>query len=560
MFCCKFRKTYRVLCLVSLVCIFPGIGLAQTASTELPPVEGAELRPLWKFSQADFILDIRALGDINGDGISEYFILGSGDTEQRRSVFDGATQRSLFDIPLMEWDEHRDVVLVVVPDQTGDGYSELLAADCAKEPQGGLPNDGVFILISGSNGAILWQEVGGRGAFLGHKELACDVALLDNSKAGLGSQLIVSSRVEGSEELVYHFLDLSSQSVRRSWLSLSDFAIGMQIIRDVSGDGRDDFILRADTFRSLHVVANEPQPRVLNSLGLDEAIVEFVPIRDVNDDRVFDVVMLTPSGVRVVSGQTGEMIWRRIIDDPSYLASSIIRSAGDFNHDSIEDVLFIENSFRGRGQTFIGRVQILSGREGAILYERQGSREQGIDLGGVAGPAAFTHSGAPLDLLFLTHQGQFANRRSALELYDHVAISSLPSIFGVGCYEQGAPTARPPRFRNVIPDYRERTLTILLDGEPNMDAYLLVGFETLPERYEIPSRPECVVYTGPRYGVLPVVFDAHGLGELRIDIPQTLAQEAAFAVFQVIAEDNRGNVALGDAAVQIPIHSFFIAQ
>jgi hypothetical protein len=300
-----------------------------------------------EFQNEAFGTSVVGLGDIDGDGISDYAAGSDGGSRVR--AFSGANGLLLWTQLEQSPSERFGYALAVLPDLNGDGASELLVG--APGCDLAALDAGAAYVLSGSNGNVLRTLLG----------------------SGLSTELGYAVAAAG----------------------------------DVNADGVQDVLLGTNTGSNLAQVRSLGDGSVLLSLTggatLDWFGTAVAGVGDVNLDGYADLLVGASQGLlgsgyaRVFSGQNGSVLFSIYGAANLDLFGWSVSAAGDVNLDGRPDFAigapFAEGPF---GEANLGLVAIHSGLDGTRLSSTYGPNSDsafGWSISAGAGRAGI--SGAP---------------------------------------------------------------------------------------------------------------------------------------------------------------------
>ena len=253
----------------------------------------------------------------------------------------------------------------VVGDTDGDGLGELLVS-APYDGIGGLIWSGNAIVYSGANGGQLASIWGSRHSDrLGWGASAAgdvngdgfaDYCVATPLAAPDPGAVVVYSGRDGS---VLH----TFPGRRNTFFGWATAAIG-----DANGDGRDDLLVSATLEGSLTVFSGADGSvlqRVLGTAGLGGFGENVGRVGDVDGDGRADFAGVDLNTVRVFSGATGQELWRRGAGQREGTVSGGIDANGDGFDDFLVGAPVVNSD--------TGRVHLVSGRDGALLFEVLGT-------------------------------------------------------------------------------------------------------------------------------------------------------------------------------------------
>jgi len=301
-------------------------GVPNRGKVDVWGVDGTLLFSILGNAAGDnFGFSVAALGDVNGDQISDILIGAySGEYIQVRSGADGSLIRQADGITFgsapggfFGW------AVAEIGDLDQDGVNDYAAS----APYGGLNGYGLVVVLSGATGA----QIPG-GAIQGYPNLP-----------GVGHS--------------------------------------MSKLGDVNGDGRPDFLLGTPysstgtalvvsglNFSSLQIQTGTPSPHFSYEFGNSVA-----GLGDINGDGISDYGVTEPgtNSATVYSGANGTVL-HLFGPEPSQFSPNagyglMMASAGDVDRDGVGDILISQKNYLNAPLPNSGAVYVYSGRTFAIL-------------------------------------------------------------------------------------------------------------------------------------------------------------------------------------------------
>ncbi len=374
-----------------------------------------EIRQSVLYGESDddyFGRSVSALGDVNGDGYSD-FIVGANGNDNNGSysgsagVYSGSDGSLLY--PLFEGDSSGDYFgfsVSGVGDINGDGYDDFVVGAYEDDTVNGSES-GTATVFSGVDGAQLYKFIGDDpGDWLGRSVSgAGDVNADGYADIIVGAPTFRNHALNGGGARVYSGVDGSVlytfyADTSGDWLGGSVSAAG-----DVNNDGYDDLIIGAylddnngDSSGSVRVISGQDGSPLYGFNGASEGAYFGVAVAnagDVNADGYADVIVgashdetLYDRGgaAFVFSGKDGAELYS------FYGASSVIyfgqavQGLGDINSDGYDD--FAVGEMSNYNGTDSGRVWVYSGKDGSTMLVLDGVNADdqfGISLGASTG-------------------------------------------------------------------------------------------------------------------------------------------------------------------------------
>jgi len=305
------------------------LGAASAAQTTLFEFTGS----------ASFGWPLKTLGDLDGDGKSEFLVGASYEANGTLNgagavyVYSGADARVLHTLRGTGAGDHFGNAACLAGDVDADGVDDI-AVGALDDNVPGYPDGGSVQVFSGRDGRVLRTLLGQRRAdFLGatlegmgdldgdgHDDLLVGVpGRLDPNGRWVGALLVYSGR--------------DGRVLTTSYGQRVGGVLGLQNtcrLGDLDGDGRADY------------------------MGLEFASVGLA---------------------RLFSGADGRELRRHPVGNPN---SVRLACAPDMNGDGIADYAF---GWSAGGASGAGEVQVLSGRDGALLFTFLGERSSSLSLG-----------------------------------------------------------------------------------------------------------------------------------------------------------------------------------
>lgn len=286
---------------------------------------------------------LRTLGDLDGDGRSEFLVGAYAETNGTFGgagavyVFSGADAHVLYVVRGNGQGDHLGTAACLAGDVDADGVNDFaVGAPDDNVPQ--FRDGGSVQVFSGRDGRLLHTFLGERVAdFLGYTldgmgDLDGDGH--DDLLVGVPGRLDPAGRWTGAL-VVYSGRDGSV--LRTSYGERVASTLGQQdtwSLADTNGDGLRDY------------------------LGVDRGTIGYV---------------------RLFSGADGSELHRLAVGEPNSMTAG---PAPDMNHDGFADYAV---GWSGGGANFAGEVQVFSGRDGALLHTFEGTRTSSLALGGHVG-------------------------------------------------------------------------------------------------------------------------------------------------------------------------------
>ncbi len=369
----------------------------QTLPPTPGPWTGVQFKFLWMVEGANpgerFGSSLALLGDVDGDGGPDIAVGATAASPSNRKnagsvyVISLKICQALYRLDGQYEDDQFGRTLAAIGDLNGDGITDFVVGAPLGDVQG-LRDAGYAMIYSGSDGKMLDYYTGVASGFgLGHSA----AGLGDVNKDGypdfaLGTPYASQS---GNENAGAVIIEVSkNQALNRSQILVSGEAAGDNFgwsiagIGDVNRDGVPDLAVGAPGVRAPSGVKTG---RVYLLSGRDGTVIYKIEgkqagndfgfavagIDDVNGDNVPDVVVGAPqiSPTRtgaasqgkayVFSGQDGKLVFELTGSPPGNLFGYSV-SSGDFNADGRSDIIVGDPGTYGNH----GSVHVFSGRDG----------------------------------------------------------------------------------------------------------------------------------------------------------------------------------------------------
>jgi hypothetical protein len=363
---------------------------------------------------------IDAAGDVDGDGVTD-LIVGAPNAYDglgRARIFSGATGATLQLFTASVQDDSFGCAVCGAGDLDGDGLADVIVGAFASSA-GGVTGAGRATAFSGATGAVLWNRDGS----LFSDRLGYAVARIgdvdgdgvDDAAVGVwlgdAGPAYDAGRVEILSGATGAFLfEVTGVSVSEN-LGASVAGPG-----DVSGDGIPDFLAGAP---ESPLGGGTNGGRALLCSGVDGSILfqflgsgagelygtSVAGVGDVDGDAVPDLLVGAPQNsvsggaagyVRLFSGATGAPLFTVNGVGIFERFGASVGGAGDLNGDAVPDLLVGAPGALGSiVSPGSGRVTVLSGVGGAVLYNVQGSTLSGALGTSVSGLGDVSGDGTP---------------------------------------------------------------------------------------------------------------------------------------------------------------------
>ncbi len=297
-------------------------------------------------------------------------------------VIDGGTR---FTWPAGELLHAFAIHLVCADDCDGDTLPDLCIASPGNP--GSLPAATVEIRSLHDGGLVRTLRPDNEDLMFGRA-----IAVLGDQDGDLCSDVLVGAPRARTDSGNWGEVQLrSGRTGERLWRVQRDFpAFGVALARcgDLDGDGRDDFAVGASP---IVLQGGELGRAYLLSSADGRELREFVAPRsgtwfgavvanvgDLDGDGAQDVAIggnygRAPGLVVVVSARTGATLLTFADDDEAADYGATVVGLGDVDGDGVPDLAIGAPGFSSRGKQ-AGRVQVIGGRTGKVLYELFGER------------------------------------------------------------------------------------------------------------------------------------------------------------------------------------------
>lgn len=297
------------------------------------------------FSFVEFGRSLCELGDVDGDQVSDFavgapFDQWNGVAGGAVRIYSGSTGFVLFTFGATTPGDRLGAAIAAAGDVNGDGVSDLII--------GAPGNDdldeaaGAVYVRSGSDGSLLHTFY---GAFTND--------VFGTSVAGVG--------------------DLNQDG-------FPDILVGAPFQDDQGTDSGSAKVLSGLDGATLYLMTG-------SSAGAQFGSV-VASLGDVNNDHVLDLAVGSPSpgdpsaqAIRVFCGATGILIHVITTPNPHAGLGTAFAPAGDYDGDNYDDILVGFPFYQEQG-ALVGKVEVISGRDGSIL-----SADVGDTPGGLFGSA-----------------------------------------------------------------------------------------------------------------------------------------------------------------------------
>lgn len=349
--------------------------------------------------------------DVNGDGVPD-FIIGAplrspGGVMNAGSayVYSGLDGSLLYQIDGTDSAEVVGVAVAMLGDVNGDGRSEFMIGAPYADPGGQIDAGSVYI-YSGLNGTLLQQKDGGAaGDNFGWSAARAGTVNAD----GIPDYIIGAPYADSGSMLsagaAYVYSGAGGGLLYRKYGAMpsDNFGYSVDGVGNVNGDARSDFIVGAqyaDSGRGAAYVFSGLNGDSLYHATGDTSNGYFgwavSGVGDVNGDGRADFAVGAPyeepGGVNsagsayVYSGMDGGLL-RRVDGEVGNLVGYSVAGAGDVNADGKDDVVIGAPGVPGNGfQTLAGAALVYSVMDGNLLHQSSGPEDTcayGFDVGRV---------------------------------------------------------------------------------------------------------------------------------------------------------------------------------
>jgi serine/threonine protein kinase len=381
---------------------------------ENTPAEQVAVRRIDGPSAGAGLAPVSAVGDVDRDGVSDFAVAACGNTEAGKlagsvwihsgrdfsvlSRFQGREFETfgngLAGAGDVDADGYPDVV-VGAPSMLSTPVPEYATVFSGRHIADGSEPSELYTWSIGSTGDEYGLDVAGLGDVDGDGHDDVFVGARERDE-GRGTAFVYSGR-DGSE--LFRIEGEEEKS------GMGSDAVGLG---DLDGDGCDDFAVgavRAGSRGKTHagrvfVLLGGPAGRIGRHLHpplegdrkADWFGASVARAGDVDGDGLADLVVgasgqaedgASPGYVRMFSGRDGTALWTARGDSVGDYFGREVAGAGDVNGDGVPDVLVAARFDCNRGRRS-GMVEVLSGRDGAVLADFDGGAE-GDSLGASSG-------------------------------------------------------------------------------------------------------------------------------------------------------------------------------
>ncbi|MBT3642394.1 VCBS repeat-containing protein, partial [archaeon] len=225
-----------------------------------------------------------------------------------------------------------------IPDTNGDGFEDILVEDPSYSPGGGIlpgnhshPPDssGRVNLYSGIDGRLLWFGVGPNET---HAYATDSSGIPDLNGDGFGDFVISGFGADNHRGKIYVYSGAPPHNLlwSKTGESVGDrFGYSVDGISDLDGDGFGDIVVNAANFNSIR------------------------------------------GKVYVYSGNTGVLLWS-YLGDTGVSSDGTVSGVHDLDGDGYSDIVVGEPYFSTLSNNWVGRIQVLSGNTGTLLWSENG--------------------------------------------------------------------------------------------------------------------------------------------------------------------------------------------
>ncbi|HYC00081.1 MAG TPA: hypothetical protein VEC57_13185 [Candidatus Limnocylindrales bacterium] len=336
--------------------------------------------------------------DVDGDQVADIaagmrFTRFQGVAENgRAAVWSGRTG-----VKIRSWDgEHQDGLLghwvLPVPDVSGDALADVvLSAPNAKV--GNVSTTGLVTARSPKTGKVLWSRPGDR-----HEQLGWDLCVAGDQN-GDGTVDVFAGAPSASAGRAYLLSGKDGTVLQTYSPKKKTFSFGWSVARvdDLDRDGRSDLAVGAYREKGVsdaeiggvHVLSAATGQPIFYWIGQSSrsGFGEVVAaLGDINGDGRGEIVVgaprsddddrVVPGEVFVHSGADGAVLHRWKGKQPKELYGRMVVSAGEIDGDGVEDVAIGAPWHHHDFVAKVGRIELRSGRTGAVLHEMFGDVEE----------------------------------------------------------------------------------------------------------------------------------------------------------------------------------------
>ncbi len=291
-------------------------GYAQIRST----ATGAVLATHSGSNYERFGSAIENVGDLTGDGITDYAIGIPRRNDGEVILYSGATHTAFMTIPAPAGGGYFGEQIVNMGDVNGDGWTDF-AVGGTRSNSGGLTYNGAVFLISGANGSVIYSRHGSEGAeYLG--DTIANIGDIDGDRVddlAAGADCIVPYNQNNTGK-VYVWSGATGGLIYY-WTGSREYGGCVSAAGDANGDGRAD------------IAVGSPYEETGT---YQEGII------------------------RMYSGSTGSLLWDWNSGEVLEQVGHAMGAIGDFNQDGYDDLV--------AGAPMGNTSYLLSGVNGSILH------------------------------------------------------------------------------------------------------------------------------------------------------------------------------------------------
>lgn len=335
--------------------------------------------------------------DMDGDGVADVaagsrFMTRPGEHQIGQALVWSGASGAL----VRKWDGVLGAALfghfvLPVPDLDGDGLADVVVA----APNAVIEDrmHGVISARSPKSGEVIWRMIAEREEILGWHMAPAG----DQNADGTGDIFVGAPCKDGGR---VHLVSGKDGSTLRSYAAPTNrvsFGWYLSDIDDVDGDAKRDLIVGnlqgpvspGDPLSEVFLVSSA-SGAVLQRWKEEDtkrAFGEVVSyVGDLDGDGRPDVAIGSPrtsterdelaGDVQVFSSSTGREIRRWSGKQGGERYGRMVTSAGDVNGDGVDDVAIGAPHFRDGDRDYVGRAEVRSGRDGAVLAEWVGEQAE----------------------------------------------------------------------------------------------------------------------------------------------------------------------------------------
>lgn len=367
-------------------------------------------------------------------------------------------------------------------ERVGDVDGDTLEDLCITAPPQGTVGGGYLELRRLSDGALQRTWDGGDGVGFAHS-----LAALGDVDGDLCTDLLIGSPLARFDGFSRAAVCLRSGRTGNEIWSIEDdtpsFGAAVANMGDLDGDGTDDFVVGVPPMyldpddRGRAIVCSGRSGRTLYGITAERGGVWFggavANAGDVNGDGVNDLVVGGNFGkatgvVSLYDGRTGSLLSTFSEEDSGPDFGQKVLGLGDVNGDGYADIAITAPGLSSSGRE-PGRVHVLSGHSGRLLYELRGDRAgDGFGLAlcrlawyrkpGEPAIAVSARRGGPLGTgyvrVFLANGGEPTQTLASPGAFTiGYSLIDLGDIDGDGFGDLGVSTLRPEGYRLSMMNY-----------------------------------------------------------------------------------------------------------